>query len=185
MEERGASVLPLSEEEEELVDVPPSERRALLDPILEESFKGLYLWHARRTLREVERVRAASIGGEVVGLAMLTNVSSEAGYVYYIAVAPEHRRRGVGRRLLGDALEYFEGRGSEEVYASIEEQNVESMALFASAGFRKTDHDELSRKYGAFRALDMYRKMLVVPGEELFFKELRKAPAAHDQEQFP
>jgi L-amino acid N-acyltransferase YncA len=161
-----------------IVDVPPGARRAeSLDPILEESFEGLYLWHARRTLREVERVRVARMGGgggEVIGLAMLTNISAEAGYVYYIAVAPGHRKRGVGGRLLRDALEYFAGNGSEEVYASIEEGNVESMALFISAGFRETDHSELSRKYGALRALDMYRKMLVVLGEKLFFKELKE-----------
>jgi L-amino acid N-acyltransferase YncA len=158
-----------------VVDAPSSGGRTLLDPILEGSFEGLYLWHARRMLREVERVRVARIGGgEVVGLAMLTNISAEAGYVYYIAVAPAQRKMGIGARLLRDALEYFADNGSEEAYASIEEGNVESMALFTSAGFRETGHAELSRKYGALRALDMYRKMLVVSGERLFFKALNR-----------
>jgi hypothetical protein len=41
-----------------VVDVPEGERARLL-PILEESFEGLYLWHARRTLQSIETVRAA------------------------------------------------------------------------------------------------------------------------------
>jgi ribosomal protein S18 acetylase RimI-like enzyme len=167
----------LSEEPVIVVDRPPlDEGTASLDQILEESFEGLYLWHARKTLREVERVRVAKIGDEAVGLAMLRNIGAEAGYVYYIAVSPRHRGRGVGGRLLRDALEHFEGNGSEEVYASIEDGNEESRALFRSAGFRETGLGELSRKYGTVRALDMYRKMLVVPGEKLFCRELKEDP---------
>ena len=41
----------------EVVDVPKGERERLV-PILEESFEGLYLWHARRTLQSIEVVRA-------------------------------------------------------------------------------------------------------------------------------
>ena len=156
-----------------LVDLA-SEDRGPVYSILEESFDGLYLWHAKRTLLEVDRVRAAKIDGEIVGVAMLKNLGSGLGYVYYVAVTPKHRKKGVGRRLLSDALEYFASHGSEEVYASIEEENVESRALFGSMGFRETSYGELSRKYGAVRAFELYRKMLVVPGENLFSKELAK-----------
>ena len=40
------------------MDVPRGERAAL-EQILEESFEGWYLRHSKRTLREVEEVRAA------------------------------------------------------------------------------------------------------------------------------
>jgi ribosomal protein S18 acetylase RimI-like enzyme len=154
-----------------IVDVSTDERDSL-DTILVESFKGLYLWHARRTLREIELVRAARIDGEYAGLAMLKRLDDEVGYIYYIAVAQRHRRKGVGGQLLRDALSHFSSIGSKEAYASIEEDNVESAALFGSMGFRKTSYEELSMKYGKIRALDMYRRMLVVPGETLFCKAL-------------
>ena len=154
-----------------IINVAKDERDSL-DAILGGSFEGLYLWHARRTLREIELVRAMRIDGEYAGLAMLENLNGEVGYVYYIAVARRHRRKGVGRQLLSDALNHFLSIGSKEVYASIEEDNVESAALFGSMGFMKTSYDELSRRYGKIRAIDMYRRMLVVPGETLFFKVL-------------
>ncbi len=156
-------------DEPTIVDLAPGERDSL-DSILEESFEGLYLWHARKMLREIELVRAAKVGGEFVGLVMLKKLNDEVGYLYYLAVAANHRRRGVGGVLLRNALDYFVSIGSREAYASIEEENDESAALFVSMGFRRTSYDELSRKYGKIRALDMYRRMLVVPGEILYCK---------------
>ena len=43
----------------EIAEVPKQARASLI-PILEESFEGLYLWHARRTLQSIEVVREAS-----------------------------------------------------------------------------------------------------------------------------
>ena len=64
----------------------------------------------------------------------------------------------------------------KEVYASVEEENVASEGLFRSRGFVKTSFGDVSKKHGGFHALDMYRKMVVVPGEVLLLKSL--APAS-------
>jgi hypothetical protein len=45
-----------------IVDVPRKER-ADLEWILEESFEGWYLMHSKRTLRDIELVRAANPSG--------------------------------------------------------------------------------------------------------------------------
>ena len=156
----------------EITDVAPGARKSL-EAILEESFEGLYLWHAKKTLREIELVRAARIDGEYAGLAMLKSLSIEVGYVYYIAVARKHRRKRIGGKLLGASLEYFSQIGTREVYASITEGNIESEALFESVGFRRTNRAELSKRFGLVRTFEMYRRMLVVPGESLFRKELK------------
>src|SRR5580692_760715 len=108
-----------------------------LDTILDESFEGRYLWHAKKTLAEIETVRVAYIGETPVGLAMLKVVRAGAGYVYYIAVGAAHRKEGIGTRLLEDSLRYFAGIGAKEVYASVGSDNVESNALFRGHGFRK------------------------------------------------
>jgi ribosomal protein S18 acetylase RimI-like enzyme len=152
--------------------------REVLVPVLEESFTGLYLRHAKRTLEEVETVRVALIGGEPVGLAMLKTLAKEAGYVYYIAVRPSTRGKGIGSRLLVDALDHFARGGATEVYASVGEHNVESNALFLGRGFRKTDFGQVAKKYGPIRALTMYRSMLVVPGEILLVKDTLTLPGA-------
>jgi len=155
----------------EIVEAAPAERLALL-PILQESFEGLYLWHSRRTLRSIPLVKAARIGGEDAGLAMLKMVGDKAGYVYYIAVSKRFRRKGVGGRLLDDALSYFTGLGAQEVYASIEEDNIESNALFSSRGFERMAGNELAEEYGRVRAFIMSREMMVVRGEILLRKKL-------------
>lgn len=156
----------------EVADVPKAERARLL-PILEESFEGLYLWHARRTLQSIEVVRAARTAeGEDAGLIMLKVVAERAGYVYYVAVPPRFRRQGIGGRLLDDALSLFAQRGVRDIYASVEEDNLESNKLFGSRGFERVESSEMAERYGRIRSLLMYREMMVVPGEILLGRRL-------------
>ena len=154
------------------MDVPPEER-APLDRILEESFEGWYLRHSSRVLTEVETVRAAKLSGEPVGLIMLKTLEPGVGYVYYVAVSRAHRQLGVAALLLKDALDHFKAAGITEVFASVERDNVPSERLFAAEGFAKTNLVEVSREHGALRALNMYRMMVVVPGEVLLHRALK------------
>jgi L-amino acid N-acyltransferase YncA len=153
-----------------IVDVPKGKRTGL-EWILAESFEGWYLMHSRKTLRDIELVRAAMSSDKPVGLVMLKTLDRSVGYVYYIAVARENRKKGIGKLLLEDALKYFKATSMKEVFASVEEDNEPSEALFASEGFAQTGFGEVSKKHGHLRTLNMYREMLVVPGEVL----LRKA----------
>jgi len=153
-----------------IVDVPKGKRTGL-EWILEESFEGWYLMHSRRTLRDIELVRAAMSSGKPVGLVMLKMLMEGVGYVYYIAVAKASRKKGIGKLLLEDALRHFKASSVKEVFASVEEDNKPSEALFASEGFTPTSFNEVSKKHGSLHTLNMYREMLVVPGEVL----LRKA----------
>jgi ribosomal protein S18 acetylase RimI-like enzyme len=121
----------------DVVEVPKGERARLL-PILDESFEGLYLWHARRTLQSIDVVRAARAPeGVDAGLIMLKMLSADAGYVYYVAVPSRFRRQGIGGRMLDDGLAYFVEKRAQDVYASVGEENVESKTLFASRGFER------------------------------------------------
>ena len=150
----------------------PIEDRASLQHVLAESFEGWYLSHSKKTLMKVEVVREAVVDEHPVGLVMLKTLYDSIGYVYYVAVARGYRRRKVATRLLEHSLEYFSGLGVREVYASIEEENAESEGLFRSQGFERTSYREVSDKYGCLRALSLYRKMLVVPGEALLCRPL-------------
>ncbi len=172
MAECGASVQSvISQEKVVIVDVPLSQR-AGLRWILEESFEGWYLRHSLGTLRKIEVVRAAMLAVNPVGLAMLKTLDGTVGYVYYVAVAKDHRRKGIAKLLLEDALQRFKSSRLKEAYASVEEDNESSEALFASEGFSRTSFGEVSKKHGHLHALNMYREMLVVPGEVLLRKEI-------------
>ena len=149
-----------------IIDVPKG-KRAGLEWILGESFEGWYLMHSKRTLRDIELVRAAMSSGKAAGLVMLKTLGEGVGYVYYIAVAKASRKRGIGKLLLEDAMRYFKACSVKEVFASVEEDNEPSEALFASEGFTRTSFSEVSKKHGSLHTLNMYREMLVVPGEVL------------------
>jgi len=161
-----------AQENIEITDVPAGKRQEL-DWILEESFEGWYLWHSKKTLRDIELVRAAVSSGKSAGLVMLKTLEGTVGYVYYIAVARASRNKGIGKLLLENALQLFKASNLKEVFASVEKENEPSEALFASEGFTKTSFGEVSKRHGSLHAANMYRAMTVVPGEIL----LRKAIA--------
>jgi len=172
--QRQTGVRPLTAVEGiEIVDVP-LDQRSTLDRILEESFEGWYLRHSMRILREVETVRAARFSGEgePIGLVMLKTLEEGVGYVYYVAVARAHRAKGVASLLLKDALRLFKAGGAVEVFASVEKDNLPSERLFAAEGFVRTNLIEVSQRHGTLRALNMYRLMVVVPGEVLLHRAI-------------
>jgi ribosomal protein S18 acetylase RimI-like enzyme len=110
--------------------------------------------------------------GKPVGLVMLKTLGKNVGYVYYIAVAKASRKRGIGKLLLEDALQHFKASNAKEVFASVEKDNEPSEALFASEGFTRTSFGDVSKKYGSLHTANMYREMLVVPGEVLLRKTI-------------
>lgn len=157
----------------EIVDVSQRER-ASLDCILEESFEGWYLRHSRKILAEVETVRVARVSGEPVGLIMLKTIEQGAGYIFYVAVAKAHRGTGVAAQLVRDALDLFRASGLTDAFASVEQDNMPSERLFSAEGFTRTSLAEVSKKYGLLHALNMYRMMVVVPGEVLLHRTIEK-----------
>ncbi len=149
-----------------------SDRRAELLPILEQSFRGIYRWHALRTLQDVHRVRAASRDGADVGLTMFTMLGPALGYLYYVAVAPSLRGAGIGGLLLDDALSALGAEGAREVLACIRSDNAASIRLFASRGFARETFGEAARSRGLAGALKLWRRMVVAPGERVFRKQM-------------
>ena len=158
--------------EVQIIDLRP-EDRPLAMPVLLESFTGIYRWHAKRTLREVSRVSALFLDGRIVGWIMLELLNPAAGYVYYVAVGREHRGRGYAGRLLDHAIESFRSARVEVVYAAAESDNIASVSLFRSRGFREVGRKELSYQEGGLGAWGLRSRMRVVAGEVLLGIRLR------------
>jgi len=155
----------------EIRDLDGEAREAAV-PILIDSFVGIYRWHAKRTLRRVSLVRGAEVRGELRAVAMLERLVPGVGYVYYIAVAAAHRREGLGRLLLEDALTRFREEGLRIVYAAAEEDNAASIALFGAQGFRRIERDETSYLEGGLGAKGLRTRMMLVSGEILLGRTL-------------
>ncbi len=158
-----------------LIDLQGEDRERAV-PAIQDGFEGIYRWHAKRTLRDIARVRAVDVDGEVVGVSMLELLVPEVGYVYYLAVRTQWRQHGIGARLLDDALVWFRGSGARVVYAAAEEHNTPSLALFRSRGFRLVDRDESGWREGGLGAWGLRSRMRVVFGEVLLGLRLGPEP---------
>jgi ribosomal protein S18 acetylase RimI-like enzyme len=150
-----------------IAEVPRESRRSLL-PILDQSFTGIYRWHAQRTLRSVRWVRAASQDGQQVGLAMSSMLGGRVGYVYYIAVSPSQRATGIGGLLMDDALETLRAAGATEALACVRPENIASVRLLLSRNFTRTGFGALVRSTGFAKATVLWRRMVVAPGERVY-----------------
>ncbi len=165
----------MSQQNLEIYEPRNLSEREQLYPILESGFEGWYLSHSKRTLREIEKVFAARLDGINVGVVMLKNIDPKIGYVYYIAVSSEYRGRKIGSALLEHSLNYFSNLDADKVFASLTvEHGGESKALFEAHGFIETNFGQVSKRYGRLHAINMYRKMLVVSGELVVYKELTR-----------
>lgn len=96
-------------------------------PWSEETFRGLL----RR--RDAE-VWAAEHAGTVLGYAVFWQVLDQ-GELGNVAVAPEARRNGLARALVGRVLERAAARGVRELFLEVRPSNAGARRLYESYGF--------------------------------------------------
>jgi [ribosomal protein S18]-alanine N-acetyltransferase len=83
--------------------------------------------------------------GELLGYVVALVVGPEAE-IADLAVAPEARRRGIGRALLERALAELERAGVRAVYLEVRESNHAARTLYVTRGF-----DAVGRRRGYYR----------------------------------
>lgn len=150
----------------------PFNNRELLVPLLEKCFEGLYLGHAIKMLKEAKTVKAAVIQDILVGVIILEMLNPKAGYLYYIAIAPENRKKSIGKKMVNYSFKYFADKGAKEVFAVINEANESAKSFFEIQGFKHKIFYDLSQKYGRKTAIRMYHDMFVSWGEAVYSKEI-------------
>lgn len=80
---------------------------------------------------DADLMRVAKLDGEAVGVYQLLALSAVSYELVALAVAPECRRRGVGRWLLGHAIGIAESKGGREIRI----RGAPLKGLFARSGF--------------------------------------------------
>ena len=77
---------------------------------------------------------AADESGVVVGYCIMLRAADEAE-IANIATAPGARRRGIGARLLDDAIAAGEAAGVVAMFLEVRESNAAARAMYVAAGF--------------------------------------------------
>jgi ribosomal protein S18 acetylase RimI-like enzyme len=88
--------------------------------------------------RDRESLLVADAGGEVVG-AVIAAWDGWRGNLYRLAVAPAHRRRGLGTRLVRTAEELLRARGARRITALVAASDDSAAAFWPAVGY---DRDE-------------------------------------------
>lgn len=76
----------------------------------------------------------AEMEGEVIGFAIGRRAADE-GEVLNVAVLPERRGQGVGRRLLEKLIAKMEAEGVKSVFLEVRESNLLARSLYGILGF--------------------------------------------------
>ena len=94
----------------------------------------------------------ALIGGQVVGWSaglIRRHERGLSGRVYAVAIAPDARRRGIGRRLTLSLLDRMRDAGANRVYLETRRNNAAAIELYRQLGF--VSHRYLANYYGRHR----------------------------------
>ena len=131
-----------------------AERCAQLEAQL---FGGDDPWPAAAFVRELAaphtRYAAARVGDTLVGYAGISRLGRTAPFEYEIhtiGVDPEHRGRGIGRRLLDELLGFA---GDDVVFLEVRTDNEPAIALYRSVGFQTVG---VRRRYYRASGADAY-----------------------------
>jgi L-amino acid N-acyltransferase YncA len=92
-------------------------------------------------------------GGEVIGFASLSPYRPRPGYATAVEdsiyVAGDHRGQGIGRALLGEAVEMARTHGFHSIVARVSATQQASVALHKACGFDFVGVErEIGRKFG-------------------------------------
>ncbi|MGQ9515507.1 MAG: ribosomal protein S18-alanine N-acetyltransferase [Thermoproteota archaeon] len=77
----------------------------------------------------------AEIDGTLIGYVVAT-VRGRSGHIISIAVIPEQRRRGIGRRLMEEVVEELRRRGASVIRLEVKKGNP-AVDFYLSCGFKR------------------------------------------------
>jgi len=119
--------------------LPPDERARLDRGDWEKHFRKRIESHIEGD--RTEAWIAESPAGEFLGYVILGPgggflTPETQGFIWDVWVAPAHRRKGVGRFLIGWAIDWARRRGYRKIKLEVSESNVIARRLYEAMGFR-------------------------------------------------
>lgn len=87
----------------------------------------------------------ALLEGRLVGTIM-AGYEGHRGWINYLAVAPENRRQGIGRALMGAAETALRALGCPKINLQVRGTNRDVIAFYQAMGFREDDVISLGKR---------------------------------------
>lgn len=79
-------------------------------------------------------ILVARADGAVIGSAMVGH-DGHRGWIYYLAVAPDHARQGIGKALTRAAEDWLRARGVPKLMLMVRPENEQVQAFYDAAGY--------------------------------------------------
>ena len=79
-------------------------------------------------------VLLAREGGDLLGSVMV-GFDGHRGWVYYLAAAPTHRKRGIGRALMNAAEDWLRQLGCSRIRLMVRDDNPAAREFYEAVGF--------------------------------------------------
>lgn len=76
----------------------------------------------------------ATVGDAIIGSA-LGGWDGRRGWIYHVVIAPGHRRRGIGRRLVAQVEAGLAALGCPKVNVIVMDENAEGVGFWVSMGY--------------------------------------------------
>jgi ribosomal protein S18 acetylase RimI-like enzyme len=73
--------------------------------------------------------------GNAIVASVLVGHDGHRGWVYYVAVDPDHHHKGYGRLMMNAAEDWLRGRGIEKMQLMVRPDNSQVQAFYASLGY--------------------------------------------------
>lgn len=157
------------------------EDRPAIERISRASFDRVYAFFSIRGSRSGWPQLVMEDEGAVVGFleGRLFDGPPPIGYVYFVAVDPDHRRQHAGRILVEESLKRFRERAATRVFAAVPEGNEASMTLFNHLGFEEVPRNAMWRWY-RLRSITLQMNMMIAPHEILLMRPLAEPRSADE-----
>lgn len=108
-------------------------------------------WNAPKVMIETKlRVQpdlllVGELEGTIVG-AVMAGFDGVRGWIYHLAVLPEHRRRGFATRLVRSAEQGLQYLGCPKVNLQVRATNPEVVAFYRSVGYQVEERVSMGRR---------------------------------------
>jgi ribosomal protein S18 acetylase RimI-like enzyme len=86
--------------------------------------------------------------GEAIAASIMVGQDGHRGWVYYLAVAPDRRRVGLGVHMMAAAESWLCARGVPKIQLMVREGNEEALAFYAALGLERQPVVTLGRLLG-------------------------------------